>query len=199
MSLRAKPATRRPSRRSWPASESRAPAWEGHERDPTSSLQTGPTHPGQSVGIFAAEVSRPLSRSLLTRSDTASGEAGQAVVRPASTRRHTSNVTPSSGASTASSSGAVWPCERTSSPSPTRAHSTSQPSSSGHNYGKRRTPTGRQEVPIDRHHLHKAQEAVRVSRSCALSGGSPTPGRGTRNPSAFCTRLSRALRGARPP
>lgn len=45
--------------------------------------------------------------------------------------RRTSSATPSNAASTGSSSGAAWPCGRTSSPSPTRPHSISPPSSSG--------------------------------------------------------------------
>lgn len=62
---------------------------------------------------------------------TANGEAITAGARRASTARPTGSGTPSSGASTALRSGAVWPHERTNSPSPTRPHSTSPASLSG--------------------------------------------------------------------
>ncbi|MFF3059901.1 hypothetical protein [Streptomyces sp. NPDC057909] len=53
------------------------------------------------------------------------------VARPTSMPKHTSNATLSNDSATVSSSGAAWPCEQTSAPSPTRPHSTSPPSSSG--------------------------------------------------------------------
>jgi transposase len=74
-------------------------------------------------GIRAVISSRP------TRSATVCGEAAPEADRPPSMPRRTSSATQSNAASAGSSDGAAWPCERASSPSPTRPHSTLPPSS----------------------------------------------------------------------
>ncbi len=66
-----------------------------------------------------------------TRSVTDCGEVAPVATLPDSTPRHINSAMPLNGASTGSSSGVVWPCEPTSSPSPTRPHCTSLRSSCG--------------------------------------------------------------------
>ncbi len=122
----------RPSKPSWPQSVFRGADREDREPDPMPSWRTARTHPARSGTTSADAESALSSPSPPTKSATVYGEAVQAADRPLSTRRRTSSATRSNGASTGSSSGAAWPCERTSLPSPTMPHSTSPPSSSGH-------------------------------------------------------------------
>lgn len=78
-----------------------------------------------------------------TRSATGCGEAATEAVHRPSTPRRTSSATLSNAESTGSGSGAAWRFEQTSSPSPTRPHSTSPPSSSGQPLDRRSTSPAR--------------------------------------------------------
>ncbi|MDF9801478.1 hypothetical protein M2436_000025 [Streptomyces sp. HB372] len=161
-------ATPRPSRPSWPPSVFRAADPGGPGPGLMPSLRTARTRPARSEITSANAVSALSSPSRLTRSATVCGEAVPAADRRPSMPKRTSSATRSSDALTGSSSGAVWPCERTSSPLPTRPHSTLPRSSSG---SAVKRPSGR-----NRNARPQAKSPLPADPRGAALRGTPPPG-----------------------